>query len=177
MGYFTKVASVMAVALMKKAGGEGSLVAFGGTARLVPFSMRDSILTQAERLVSLEIQATNHSAGLELLSERGERADNLVLITDGEHNTGRPFAEGLNAYRRQVAPDCRVFVVDVSDGRHAVAPQGAPNVHYVYGWSDRVLAYIALASQGWGSIADAVRAGALGADAALAEVYSGDVIA
>ncbi len=178
MGQFTKVASIMAVALMKKANLNGRLILFGGTAREMAVSMEDSILTQSKTIVDTMISATNHSAGIDLLIERGDRVDNIVLITDGEHNTGRPFAQSLNDYRRKVNPSSKVFVVDVSDYRDAVAPQEAEGVYYVYGWSDRVLAFIALTTQGWTSIADAVRAGAFDKQEISAEeVYSGEIIA
>lgn len=160
---FMEIAAIFGVAAMKKGGMTGSLICFDGTAERIPLSMRDSTLTQARTVASWGSPqgGTNPSAALDLLLSSKERCDNLIVITDGQQNQGRPFAQSLAEYRSRVNREARCFVMDVSPYRNAITASD-PTVTYVYGWSDRALDFIAMASQGWGTVVDHIRNSSLG---------------
>jgi len=155
-------ASVFAVAAMKKAHGNGTLVLFDGMAKDFPVSMIDSVLTQADQVAKWGTPrgGTNPSAALDILIQRKQKVDNLLVITDGEQNRGPPFVDVLVEYRNKVNPKVNTFVMDVSPYGDAILPTD-PQVHYIYGWGDQALRYVAMASKGWGEQVKAVEAESL----------------
>jgi 60 kDa SS-A/Ro ribonucleoprotein len=147
---FIKQAAPMAVAVAKKAG--TGIVAFGGAARRFPVSQRDSLLTQAKQFVFESgrihreswTHGTNPSAAMDVLIQERTKADNLIILTDGEQNAGRSFSDALAEYLHKVNRKVRLFVIDVSPYNKAMVPINAPGCYYIYGWSDQVLQYISL---------------------------------
>lgn len=154
-----KTASVLATSIMKKTGGNGELVLFGNTAQVHHISMRDSLLTQAETLARIQIPGTNQGIAIQTLLNARKSVDNLIIITDGEQNSGRPFMDVLADYKRIVNKNVRTFIVDVSPYGHAITATQERNTYYIYGWNDQVLNYINLASKGFGGIVDAIKNG------------------
>jgi len=151
-------ASVLSVAVAKKA--KCDVVAFDGSAKRISISQRDSLLTQAQKFWGVHVHprgGTNQSAALDILRVDNEKVDNVVLLTDGEQNMGRPFAQALQEYRVALSRKAKVFVIDVSPHGHALMAPDDKNVYCVSGWSDQILNFIALASQGWTSLADHVK--------------------
>ncbi len=161
-------AAVFAVTLMKRAGGNGRLVAFDANAFAANISMRDSILTQAERVAALQSRGgTNQTAAIEALGT--DAMDNIIMITDGEQNEfassspsavggRRAFVDALDEYKRKVNSQVKVFIMDVSPHRDAITPDGTKeNTWYVYGFTDAALRMISIASAGFGDMVDVVR--------------------
>jgi 60 kDa SS-A/Ro ribonucleoprotein len=156
-GGFIEQAAVLAVAVAKKSG--GNLIAFDGKAKRVHISSRDSLLTQAKQFHRMRITmrgGTSHSAAMDVLLGERKKVDNIVMITDGEQNVGRPFADALADYLAKVSRKVKVFVIDVSPHRHAMLPTGDPSTYFLYGWSDQMLSFISLVAKGWDSLAKSV---------------------
>lgn len=153
-GQFLQVASIFAIALMKKTRLNGRFLLFDTRVEEVKVSLRDSILSQASRIHARG--GTDTAAPLRRLLSDKDRVDNIILVTDEQQNSGRPFFDELNQYRQSVNSKVNTFIVDVAPYRNALTNED-PRIHYMYGWSDKVIDYISLTSQGWGSIADAIR--------------------
>lgn len=141
-----KIASLFAISLYKKTNGSGYFIKFSDRASYVPISMRDSTLTQAER-VRIE-GGTNTSTPLQLLLKEGKKVDNFILITDEAQNRGRPFYKVVEDYRKAINPNLKVFIVDVASYQGVLTPDDK-NIFYIYGWSDRVLDFISFATTGY----------------------------
>jgi len=156
MGAYVTRAALFAVSLMKKARGNGRILLFDDRVEDFPVSMRDSVLTQASRVQARGGTRTDLPMRT-VLAER-EHFDNVVLVTDEQQNMGSPFMDVLAEYRRKVAAGCRAFVLNVAPYRGTLLPDDGLN-HWVYGWSDQALQYIALASKGWGTFVDHVAKG------------------
>lgn len=147
------VAALFGMSLMKKTNGNGRLIGFDHDAREIPFSMRDSILTQAQRVANPG-GGTNHSAALKLLGS--DKVDNIVYITDEQQNSGTPLIDAFDAYKRRVNKDVKLFIVDLSNYRNALTPTD-PNMFYMYGWSDAALNFISQTSKGWNTMTESIR--------------------
>jgi len=150
-GRFIKVASLFAMGLMKRAEKDARLILFDSKAQDFPFSRYDSALSQAVKIEAGGF--TDVGAGVRKLIHESYDADNLIVITDEQQNDGAPFYNVLWEYKHKVNPNVKTFIVDVGPYRNALTPN-EPSIWYIYGWSDRVLGFIAFASEGWKSVAD-----------------------
>lgn len=162
MGGFIQTASVFAISAMKKAKGNGRLLLFDTRVTDVPVSMRDSTLSQADRIQTRG--GTDTSAPMKVILKEKDKFDNILIITDEQQNSGTAFCDSLEKYREQVNRSARCFILNVAPYSGTLSGQMAPHdpkglTHFVYGWSDQALQYIAFASQGWGTFVDAVKAG------------------
>jgi hypothetical protein len=117
------------------------------------------LLTQA-----YGIRANGCSTGTNLPFDdairRKVKFDNIILVTDGGQNCGRPCYEAWDEYKRKINRNAKLFVVDVSPYGKALVKgfDNANDCHYIVGWSDNVLNYIGLASQGWNNMVDYIEA-------------------
>jgi len=155
-GEYLKIGSVFAIALYKKTRGNGLFWLFDTRVFDGQPSLHDSILTQANKIHTRG--GTNTGAPMRKLWQDREKVDNIIMITDEQQNTGNPFYGELAEYRRHINPNVKTFIIDISGYRQAMVPQGDPNTFYIYGWSDQVLNYISMASKGFGTIVDAIKA-------------------
>jgi 60 kDa SS-A/Ro ribonucleoprotein len=156
-GGFIRVAALFGVGTMRKANLNGKLYLFNTHCKEFPVSMHDSIATQADRITAHG--GTDTGCVVRRLIERNEKYDNIVVITDEQQNSGRPLVDILDEYRQRVNRKVRLFIVDVAPYGTALVPASDTNTYYCFGWSEAVLRYMALASKGWGSLVDAIRAG------------------
>jgi 60 kDa SS-A/Ro ribonucleoprotein len=162
MGAMIQSASVFAISAMKKANGNGRLLLFDTEVSEVKVSMRDSTLTQANQI---RVRGgTDHSAPMGLILNEKDKYDNILVITDEQTNTGGPFVDVLQEYRKHVNGRAKCFVLNVAPYHGALSGQMVPHDSkglnfFVYGWSDQALSFIAMASQGWSSFVEAVRTG------------------
>lgn len=147
------VAALFGMSLMKKTNGNGRLIGFDHDAREIPFSARDSLLTQAQKVANPG-GGTNHSAAIHRLGN--DKVDNIVYITDEQQNTGSPLIYELDKYKARVNRDVKLFIVDLSNYRDALTPSD-PNTFYMYGWSDAALSFISQTSKGWDSMTEAIK--------------------
>jgi len=65
---------------------------------------------------------------------------------DGYYATAN-FLTLWRRYRKEVAPECKAFLVTIAPYRDCVAPAGEPGVRFIYGWSANVLNYISLGAR------------------------------
>ena len=84
---------------------------------------------------------TSLSAPVEWLLKHREKVDYLIMFTDNEEWVGKPFIEALNDYLH-FNPDVQVYLVTLLPYRDYPVPT-IENVHFIFGWSDNVLRYIA----------------------------------
>ena len=120
---------------------------------LLPFDheLREDIAQEAySKETILEIAScfrayggTSLSAPVEWLIENRESVDYFIAFTDDEEWVGRSFMEALNDYMRNVNPDVKVYLVTLLPYRDYPVPPQIRNVHFVFGWSDYVLKYVA----------------------------------
>jgi len=85
---------------------------------------------------------TSLSAPVEWLLKKKEKVDYFIAFTDNEEWVGRSFIEALEDYLR-FNPEVKVYLVTLLPYRDYPVPQQYRNVHFVFGWSDSVLKYIA----------------------------------
>ncbi len=87
---------------------------------------------------------TSLSAPVEWLLKHREKVDYLIMFTDNEEWVGRPFVEALTDYIR-FNPDVQVYLITLLPYRDYPVPDTEEfrNVHFIFGWSDNVLRYIA----------------------------------
>lgn len=149
-GDYLRIGSVFAVALYKKTKGNGIFWTFDTRVYDPQPSMYDSILTQAERIKAGG--GTDTGAPVEKLRKDNIYVDNIIIITDEQQNTGSPFYKELEKYRRSINPNTKAFVIDIAPYRSAMIPLTDKNTHYIYGWSETVLEYIAMSIKGYGSM-------------------------
>jgi 60 kDa SS-A/Ro ribonucleoprotein len=132
----------------------------------VKLSARDSLMTTADTLAKIGGGGTAVSAPVSELLARKIRVDTFIGITDNiewavDQHGNQGFLPTWFEYKAKIAPEAKAFLVTIAPYRHAVAPQDTPDLHYIYGWSDTVLKYIALALQGLAGQVETVRAMAL----------------
>lgn len=156
MGAYVQQAALFAICAIRKAHGDGRLLCFDTVVREVAVSLRDSVLTQAEGITANG--GTDTARPLQQLYAERFRADNVLLITDEQQNTGTPFVDAFVRYRERVAPTCKLFVLDVAPYREALVPT-LPDTWFMYGWSDAALRFLAMASRGFGDLLDYIRRG------------------
>lgn len=158
---YIQIAGVFAGALVKKAG-NAVILPFNHQVVDVQLNGRDSIMTNAEKVAKLCGGGTAISAPISELLAKKIKVDTFIGITDSEEWArdqygGHGFLKVWNEYKDKVAPTAKAFLVTIAPYRHAVAPQDAPDIHYIYGWSDSVLKYINLAIAGVASQAAEVQ--------------------
>jgi len=144
------IAGIMSGALLKRVEERAILLPFDTWIHQVDdVSKRDDILVTAEKLASRGGGGTAVGAPVEYLLDRKIRADALIGITDNEdwahgkeYSCSDDFLALWRRYRKEVAPEAQAFLVTIAPYRDAVAPSGEKGVHFIYGWSDKVLRYI-----------------------------------
>lgn len=121
-------------------------------ARVLPFEShvvslslnpRDSVLANARAIASIGGGGTSLSAPVEKLLAERDAVDLFVGITDEEEWVGRGFLETWRQYRAEVSPRAKAVLVTVVPNQHRPVPETEPGVHFVHGWSDAVMRYVA----------------------------------
>jgi 60 kDa SS-A/Ro ribonucleoprotein len=150
---YIDIAGIFTGALLRKIEGRAIPLPFDGDIRHDHhLSTRDDIMTTVEKVARLNGGSTAVGAPIEYLLDRKIAADVFIGITDNEdwaygygHSCSSDFLSLWRRYRKEVAPNCKAFLVTVAPYRDAVAPTGEPGVRFIYGWSEKVLNYIGLA--------------------------------
>jgi 60 kDa SS-A/Ro ribonucleoprotein len=155
-GEFIRIGSVFALALFKLSGGQAIFWLFDTEVYDAQASLHDSILSQAEKIKARG--GTDTGAPLRALRSSREKVDNIIMITDEQQNTGSPFYNELQSYRRKYNPDTRAFIIDVAPYQGALVPPVDDLTHYIYGWADTVVKYIVYSIDGYAGMAERVQA-------------------
>jgi 60 kDa SS-A/Ro ribonucleoprotein len=159
---YIDIAGIFAAALLK-ANPRALVLPFENKVVDVKLSARDSLMTNADKLARIGGGGTAVSAPVSHLLDRKIKVDTFIGITDNiewaTDQSGRHgFLPTWFAYKDQIAPDAKAYLLTIAPYRHAVAPPDTPDTHYIYGWSDSVLQYIALTRQGLAGQVESVRA-------------------
>lgn len=112
-------------------------------------SKHDSIADTAGKITSIGGGGTAVGAPIEYLLDRKIKTDVFIGLTDNEdwaygygYRTSSSFLTLWRRYKAEVNPDAVAFLVTLAPYRDAVAPATEKDVHFIYGWSDKVLNYI-----------------------------------
>ncbi len=154
MSSYIGTASLFGICLMRKAKRNGRFMLFDNMLEELAVSMRDSIITQAQRIKARG--GTDTELPIRKLLTDRDKCDNIILITDEQQNMGDAFVNVLALYRQQVNHNAKCFIIDVAPYNTALVGKD-PLTWFIYGWSDNVLNFISQCSQGWGSMADYIR--------------------
>ena len=146
------IAGIFTGALLRCA--EDRVIALPFNTGVIPncgLSSRDDILVTAEKIKRLGGGGTAVGAPVEYLLDRKIAVDVFIGVTDSEdwaHGSGYSCSGSFYSlwlrYKQEVNPDAQAFLVTIMPYRDAVAPSDAKGVHFISGWSDRVLKYISL---------------------------------
>ena len=83
--------------------------------------------------------------------------DMIIYSSDGSYDDERCFTHLLQAYRRQVNPELRTYIVNLQPYEYFISPSDELGVATISGWSESTLKYIEYDSLGAGqSMADVV---------------------
>ncbi len=151
-----RIGSVFALALYKISRGKSIFWLFDTQVHNARASVHDSILSQAERISAYG--GTDTGAPMRGLNQYKMKVDNIIMITDEQQNSGSPFYKELEVYRKRYNEKAKAFIIDIAPYRRAMTPPSDGDTHYIYGWADSVLKYIAYNVDGYGSMVDRVRA-------------------
>jgi 60 kDa SS-A/Ro ribonucleoprotein len=159
---YIDIAGIFAGALLK-ATSRALVLPFEHQVVEIKLSRTDSLMTTADKLAHIGGGGTAVSAPISYLLDHKIKVktfigitDNIEWATDQSGNTG--FLPTWNQYKDKVAPKAQAYLLTIAPYRHAVAPKAAPDIHYIYGWSDSVLPYIALTQKGLAGQVETVRA-------------------
>ncbi|MET3291897.1 UNVERIFIED_CONTAM: 60 kDa SS-A/Ro ribonucleoprotein [Brevibacillus sp. OAP136] len=155
-GEYLQIGSVFALGLYKKTKGNSLFWLFDTQALDAKPSRYDSIMSQAERIHTRG--GTDTGAPVRKLLREKKKVDHIIIVTDEQQNTGSPFYRDLQTYRKKINPHTQAFIVDIAPYHHAMVPPQDRQTHYIYGWSDTVLPYIAQTMQGYGSMVEQIAA-------------------
>jgi 60 kDa SS-A/Ro ribonucleoprotein len=145
----------MGMAMKKRNPDTVKLITFDSDARPFEFSSYDSVYTQAKRLYpdggSTETEKVMRFVTRDI--------KNLMIATDGEENNGSNIAREL-ASRRFTGQKLRTFIIDISayTGAGKLINDNSEDSFYIYGCSDQILKYVALAANGFGTLVDSIDA-------------------
>lgn len=157
-GSYMQIGSLYAVCLMKKLKGDGRFLLYDTELEEKNVSLTASIMPQVNAIKSRGGTAT--SLPMQKLLTDKDKVANIILISDEQQNSGSAFVNIFDKYRATVAPDVKLFIINVASYHGGLMPKGDKNVYYIFGWSDKVLQFISLASIGFDSMAQAIRDGA-----------------
>ena len=155
-GQFLMAGGVLAISTIRKTNGSGVFIIFDTEAVACEIDDKLPILETAAAIPSGG--GTDTGAPLRLMTRMRSFADNIVIITDEQQNTGSPFHQELARYRAEINPKARTFVVNVAAYGGAMIPSSDPLTTYCYGWSDQIVSFIARASSGYANLIDEVAA-------------------
>lgn len=148
-----EIAGIMAGALLRRI--EGRVIPLPFNDRPHPscgLSARDDILVTTEKIQRMCGGGTSLGAPVQYLLDRKIPVEVFIGITDdeewaygGDDYSSGSFLSLWRRYKAEVSPDARAFLLTLVPYRDASVPQSEADVHFIYGWSDDVLKYIALA--------------------------------
>lgn len=114
-------------------------------------SPRDDVLITTSKIARYGGGGTAVGAPVQYLLDGNIQIDTFIGITDQESwAEGRgywcreDFLTLWRRYRSEINPQAKAYLITIAPYRDAVVPAGEPNVRFIYGWSDKVLRYIAL---------------------------------
>lgn len=152
---FIDIAGIFTGALLKRIEGRAIPLPFDTVAHAENnLSSRDDIMVTVDKIARYGGGGTAVGAPIQYLLDRKVKVDVFIGITDNvdwAHGSGYAtsgsFLDLWHRYKAEIAPKAKAFLITIAPYCDAVAPKGEKGVHYIYGWSDRVLNFIALRLQ------------------------------
>ena len=158
-GSFMQIGSLFAICIMKKLKKDGRFLLFDDQLEEYTVSTTESVMKQVNAIHSRGGTSTN--LPMEKLLHDKDKVANIIIVTDMQENSGSPFYHAFQTYRDNIAPNVKLFIVNVAPYAYGLTPKADKNVYYINGWSDRVLQFLSLASSGFDSMAEAIKKGAV----------------
>ncbi len=142
-----RAAALFGVA-MARAGEKVGVYVYNTQIGTIAISKRDSLLTQANNIVGLCSGGTATYLCTEALLKSREKFETMVLLSDEQQNVGTDFYRNLTLYRERVNSKFKCFIVNVSPYSKSggLAPPNDPLTFWLYGWSDKIVDFVSLAS-------------------------------
>lgn len=159
-GNLLEKAAIFAIATARRAPGS-AMILFNEHARDFPVSRVDSVMTQAESVPAGG--GTDHGAIVGWLQKRGERFDNVVVVTDEQQERGDPFCDKVEQWRgSKLGKGSKFFMVNLAgySNRGALLPAAPGNFSAFGALTESTIAFLAKASRGWGSFVEELKSGA-----------------
>lgn len=162
---YQDIAGIFTGALLK-ASPNALVLPFENKVVPVQLSRHDSVMTNADKIRRLGGGGTALSAPVSELLHRREAVATFIGITDNvewaqDQHGGQGFLPVWREYKRKLAPKAQAFLLTLAPYTLAPTPPSEPDVHYIYGWNDNVLPYMAMQIAGLGGQVAAVRQMAL----------------
>jgi uncharacterized lipoprotein NlpE involved in copper resistance len=144
--------------------------AFATTFAEVPISLRDGVLTNAQKIRETYV---NHNTYGHLpimdMTAKGRVFDRIILFSDmqcyamnnadwDDIRAGKTqsVAEAFTEYQRKVNPNAFLHCIDLTGYGTTLMPEGSHNVCALGGWSDKIFQFINMFEQDRQGIVDAV---------------------
>jgi 60 kDa SS-A/Ro ribonucleoprotein len=160
---YIDIAGIFTGALLKRIEGRAVPLPFDTAVHANDLSSRDDLMVTAAKIERYGGGGTAVGAPVQHLLGRKIKVDAFIGITDNVdwaygdgHSTSGNFLSLWHRYKKEVSPKAEAFLITIAPYREAVAPRGEKGVHFIYGWSDRVLNYIALRLQSGESQVDEI---------------------
>lgn len=157
-GNFITKAAIFAVATARRAPGS-QMILFDDRVDDYPVSRVDSVLTQAERI---RVRGgTDHGGIVRWLQSKGERFDNVIVVTDEQQERGSPFADKVAEWRSgRLGKGSKFFICNLAPytARGGLLPAGENNFA-IFGLTEASIQFLAKAAQGWGKFVDEIHGG------------------
>ncbi len=145
------IAGIFTGALLKRTERALALPFEGHIVNHLALSKLDSVAETAKKIASVRGGSTAVGTPIQYLLNHEIKTDVFIGITDNEdwaygegYSTSDSFLSLWRRYKKEINPDAQAFLVTIVPTREAVAPTGEEGVHFIYGWSDKVLNYIGL---------------------------------
>lgn len=143
---YCDIAGLLGAALFKKCD-DVVLMPFDTNVHQINVSRKSTIMDIAEK-VGKALGGTDLSAPVNELIRTKTKVDVFIGITDNMDWAGEGFLTAWERYKKLMNPNAKAFLVriDPYSGEY-VAPEGYPDVHFIFGWNDSVLKYISMTLQ------------------------------
>jgi hypothetical protein len=152
---------------------KATVVAFGTIHKVVSISLRDGILTNAEKIRRTDVDHNTYGhLPIMHATEKKLVYDRIILFSDmqcysmntrsysWERNTPsggiNTVAEAFTEYQRKVNPNAYLHTIDLTGYGTTLLPENAKNVCAIGGWSDKIFQFIDMFEMNRQGLVDAV---------------------
>ncbi|MCK9613863.1 MAG: TROVE domain-containing protein [Bacteroidales bacterium] len=145
---YREIAAIMAAA-MNVSFDDVMVGVFGTNYKTVPVSKRDSVLSNAEKICSVDVGgSTNAHNAIDNLIEKGINVDRIIVLSDMQcYSSHAYFSSFDNAtlrssfekYKKFINPDVKLISVDLNGYGTSQFAQSDASVLTIAGWSDKIL--------------------------------------
>lgn len=142
----SEIASLFTAAVGRKG---ADTAAFADDFEFVVAHSQTPTLELQEKIRSASVGgSTNGYKVFRDLRRKGEVYDRIMLFTDMQlwnssgWNNDKTFREEWKKYKKEVAPEASLYLVDLQSYGDLVTPEGAEDVYNISGWTEKVIDFI-----------------------------------